>query len=136
MKYFWYIKIWWKVGNIIMSKINSELIYNKKYLKTEKRLNTKESFKCLHIRVIFFDSYFCYPEVFLGTFIHNFFWRSIIKFGSGGFGSSSWNIRKFHFLKCKEFFQSFCFPKRSFLGVDFFYFSSLVWNEQVPFLEI
>ena len=72
-----------------MNKINSELIYNKKYLKTVKRLNTKESFKCLHIRVIFFDSYFCYPEVFLGTFIHNFFWRSIKKFGSGGFGSSS-----------------------------------------------
>ena len=32
--------IWEKVSNII-KKINSELIYNKKYLKAEKRFNTK-----------------------------------------------------------------------------------------------
>ena len=77
-----------------MNKINSELIYNKKYLKTEKRFNTKESFQFLHIPVILFDSVRrkdgnFYPNVFLETFIHNFFWRSIINFGSGGFGSSS-----------------------------------------------
>ena len=38
-----YMTIWEKVGNVT-KKINSELIYNKKYLKAEKRFNTKESF--------------------------------------------------------------------------------------------
>ena len=38
-----YMTIWGKVGNVT-KKINSELIYNKKYLKAEKRFNTKESF--------------------------------------------------------------------------------------------
>ena len=36
--------IWEKVSNIIIKKFNKEPIYNKKYLKTEKRFNTKESF--------------------------------------------------------------------------------------------
>ena len=30
----------------ILKKLNSELTYNKKYLKAEKRFNTKESFQC------------------------------------------------------------------------------------------
>ena len=34
--------IWEKVSNMI-KKINSELIYNKKYLKAGKRFNTKTS---------------------------------------------------------------------------------------------
>ena len=38
-----YMTIWGKVSNIT-KKINSELIYNKKYLTAEKRFNTKESF--------------------------------------------------------------------------------------------
>ena len=38
-----YMTIWGKVSNIT-KKINSELIYNKKYQKAEKRFNTKESF--------------------------------------------------------------------------------------------
>ena len=39
------MSVWEKVGNIIIKKINSELIYNKKYLKAGKRFNTKESFQ-------------------------------------------------------------------------------------------
>ena len=38
-----YMTIWEKISNIIQ-KINSEFIYNKNYLKAEKRFNTKESF--------------------------------------------------------------------------------------------
>ena len=70
--------IWEKLSNIIIKKINSELIYNKKYLKAEKRFNTKESFQCFYIPVILFDSVYrkdrkYYPKVFLEKFIHNFF---------------------------------------------------------------
>ena len=39
-----YLTIWAKVSNIIIKKINSELKYNTKYLKGEKRFNAKESF--------------------------------------------------------------------------------------------
>ena len=70
--------IWKKVSNIIKMKINIELIYNKKYLKTEKRFNTEESFQCFYIPVILLDSVYrkegnYYPKVFLEKFIHNFF---------------------------------------------------------------
>ena len=70
--------IWEKLSNIIIKKINSELIYNKKYLKAEKRFNTKESFQCFYIPVILFDSVYrkdrkYYPKVLLEKFIHNFF---------------------------------------------------------------
>ena len=70
--------IWKKVSNIIKKKINIELIYNKKYLKTEKRFNTEESFQCFYIPVILLDSVYrkegnYYPKVFLEKFIHNFF---------------------------------------------------------------
>ena len=62
-----------------MNKINSEPIYNKKYLKAEK------CFQYLYIPVILFDSVHrkdgnYYPKMFLEKFIHNFFWRSITKF--------------------------------------------------------
>ena len=40
----------WKFGK------NSELIYNKKYLKAEKKLNTTESFQCFYIPIILIDS--------------------------------------------------------------------------------
>ena len=83
-----------KVSNITIKKINCELIYNKKYLKAEKRFNKKESFQCFYIPVILFDSVNrkdgnYYPKVFLDKFIHDYFWRSIINFGFLGFGSSS-----------------------------------------------
>ena len=76
-----YITIWKKVSNI--KKINSELIYNKNYLKSEKRFNTKEIFQCFYIIVILFDSVYkkegkFYSKVFLGKNFYNFFWRSII----------------------------------------------------------
>ena len=54
--------IWEKVSNII-KKINSELIYNKIYLKAEKRFNIEESFQC-----------FCLPKIFLIQFTEKIFW--------------------------------------------------------------
>ena len=51
-----YMIIWGKFSNIIKNKFNSELIYNKKYLKTEKGLNTKESFQCFYIPVMLIHS--------------------------------------------------------------------------------
>ena len=88
-----YMTIWEKVSNIIKN-INSELIYNKKYLKAEKRFNTKESFQWFYIPVILFNSVYRkdgnhYPKVFLEKIIHNFFWKNITNFGFWGFGSSS-----------------------------------------------
>ena len=64
-----YMTIWDKISNIIKKKFNRELIYNKKYLKTEKRFNTKESFQCFYMPVILFDSAYrkdgnYYPKVF------------------------------------------------------------------------
>ena len=50
-----YMTIWEKVRNKINKKFNSELIYNKNQLKTEKRFNTKENFQCFYILVILFD---------------------------------------------------------------------------------
>ena len=35
--------IWEKVSKMITKRFNSQLIYNKKYLKAEKRFNTKIS---------------------------------------------------------------------------------------------
>ena len=94
-----YMVIWEKVSNVI-KKINSELIYNKKYLKAEKRFDKKDGFQCFYMPVILFDSVYIkygnyYPKVFLQKFIQNFFWKSIINFSFWGFGSSSWNIRSF-----------------------------------------
>ena len=47
-----YMVIWEKVSNVI-KKINSELIYNKKYLKAEKRFDKKDGFQCFYMPVIF-----------------------------------------------------------------------------------
>ena len=86
------MRIWQKVSNII-KKINSELIYHKKYLKDEKRFSTKKSFQCFYIPEILFDSVYrkdenYYPKIFLEKIIHNFVRRNIRNFGFLGFGSS------------------------------------------------
>ena len=70
----------WEKGSNIVKKINSELIYNKKYLKAKKRFNTKESFHCFYIPAILFDSVFkkdgnYYSKAFLKKFIYNFFYQ-------------------------------------------------------------
>ena len=44
-----YMTICKKVKNIIKRIFNSELIYNKKYLKAENKFNAKENFQCFHI---------------------------------------------------------------------------------------
>ena len=67
-----------KVNNTIKKEINRKLIYNKQYLKAEKRFNTKESFQCFYIPVILFDSVYrkdgnYYPKVFLEKLFYNFF---------------------------------------------------------------
>ena len=59
----------WKVSNFI-KKINSELVYNKKYIKRENKMNTKESLQCFYIPVMLIDSVYrkdenYYPKVFL-----------------------------------------------------------------------
>ena len=46
-----YMTIYEKVSNII-NELNSKLIYNKKYLKAEKRFNTKETFQCFYTPVL------------------------------------------------------------------------------------
>ena len=40
--------IWEKISNINQKKFNSELIYNKKYLKDEDKINTKKGFQCFY----------------------------------------------------------------------------------------
>ena len=65
--------IWEKVGNVT-KKINSELIYNKKYLKAEKRFNTKESFikrKVYKEKRKFIKK--------MGTIMRKFFWKILFK---------------------------------------------------------
>ena len=42
-----YNEICEKVSNIIKKEFNSKLVYNKKYLKAEKKINTKEGFQCI-----------------------------------------------------------------------------------------
>ena len=44
--------IWEKVSNIIKTNFKSKL----RYLKAEKRFNTKENFQCFYVPVILFDS--------------------------------------------------------------------------------
>ena len=46
-----YMKTQKKVGNII-KKVNSQLIYNKKYLKAENKFNTQKNFECFYMPVI------------------------------------------------------------------------------------
>ena len=47
-----YMKITENGSNMIKNKFDSELIYNKKYLKAAKKFNPKESFQCFCILVI------------------------------------------------------------------------------------
>ena len=49
---YYFTTIWEKVSDIIIKKFNSELMYNKKYLRAKKRFNTKGSFQCFYIPVI------------------------------------------------------------------------------------
>ena len=51
-----YNEVWEKVRNTIKKEFNSKLVYNKKYLKTEKKINIKESFQCICTLVILIDS--------------------------------------------------------------------------------
>ena len=74
-----YNEILEKFSNMI-KKINSELIYNKKYVKAEKKshnekINTKDCSQCIHISVILIDSVYTkdknyYPQVFLEKYKH------------------------------------------------------------------
>ena len=69
-----------------MKKFNNELIYNKKFLKAEKRFNRKQSFQCFYVTL--FDSVYrkdrnYYPKAILEKYIYNFFWRSVVNFGFG-----------------------------------------------------
>ena len=59
-----------KVRNIIKNKFNRKLIYSKRYLKAEKKVNTKGGSQCFYAPVILIDSIYsknenCYPKVFL-----------------------------------------------------------------------
>ena len=68
------------VTNVIIKKINSQLINDKIYVKAEKRFNTIESFHSFYIPVILFDSVYrkdgnYYPKVFLEKFTHKFILR-------------------------------------------------------------
>ena len=72
-----YMKIWEKVSNIIKSRSNREVIYNKKYLKFEKKIKTKKNFQCFYTLVLLIDSVYRkdqshYPKLFFEKFIHNF----------------------------------------------------------------
>ena len=68
-----YMDILENVRNIIKNKFNSEFLYSKKYLKTEKHTHTHThngGFQCLYAPVILIDSIYrkdenCYPKVFL-----------------------------------------------------------------------
>ena len=85
-----YMTIWEKVSNIIIKECNSELIYNIKHIKAEKRFNTKESFRSFYKPVILFDSVYrkdgnYYPKVFLEKFTHNFFLEKYNEFWFLGF---------------------------------------------------
>ena len=69
--------IWEKISNINQKKFNSELIYNKKYLKDEDKINTKKGFQCFYpyntstvpISIILIDLFYrkdehYYPSLF------------------------------------------------------------------------
>ena len=65
-----YDEIWEKVSNIIKKEFDSNFVYNKKYLKAEKKIYTKENFQCFYKPVVLIDSVYrkdenYYPKVFL-----------------------------------------------------------------------
>ena len=64
-------------------------MYNKKYLKAEKRFNAKETFQYFYIPVLLFDSIYrkdekYYPKMSLEKSIHNVFGEieNILAFGA------------------------------------------------------
>ena len=70
-----YNEIWENVNNSIKKEFNNELVYNKKYLKTEiksyeQKINTKKGCQCICISETLIDSVYrkdtyYYPQVFL-----------------------------------------------------------------------
>ena len=65
-----------KGKSFIIKKNNSELVYNKKYIKAGNKIDTKESFQCFYIPLILTDSVYrkdknYYPKVFLEKY-HSF----------------------------------------------------------------
>ena len=67
-----HFRIWEKATNII-KVVNNELICNKKYLKAEKRFNTKESLQCFYIPVNLFVS--VYKEI--EAIIQKCLWKNL-----------------------------------------------------------
>ena len=72
-----YNEIWEKVSNII-KQIISELVYNKKYMKADNKINTKESFQWFYSPVLLISSVsrideIYYPEVFLEKSYKSYF---------------------------------------------------------------
>ena len=69
-----YNEIWKKVSNIIKREFNSKPVHNKKYLKTGKKINTKEGFQCTQVTLIdsLYRKYEIYcPKVFLEKYDDN-----------------------------------------------------------------
>ena len=62
-----YNKIWEKFSKIIKKEFNSKLIYNKKYLKTEKKSTQRKAFYILVILTNSVDrkEEICYPKMIL-----------------------------------------------------------------------
>ena len=61
---------------ILKKKVNNEIVYNKKYIRTESTINTKEIFQCFYIPVTLLnlvnrkdENY--YPKVFLEKYNFN-----------------------------------------------------------------
>ena len=72
-----------KFGNDNNKKINSELIYNKKYLKAEKKSYNEKINTCIYISVILIDSDYIkdkdyYPRMFLEKYKHVFRKKEVI----------------------------------------------------------
>ena len=110
----------WQFGKRLAIWLKQLIVYlyiiKKVKISKLKRFKSKENFQYSYITVILFDSVYkkdgnLNPKVILEKFIHNFFRRNIKKFGFCCFGSSSWSIRKFRFLKHKKIFRGFRFPK-------------------------
>ena len=108
----------WEILSYIIKKYSSELIYIKKYLKAEKRCNTKENFpeNFSYTVVILFNSVYrkdgnFYPEVFLETFIHNLFFEEYKKFRFLVVWKLLLKYKKVPIPKIYRIFSAFSFPE-------------------------
>ena len=98
----------------ITKKINGKLMYNKKYLKAEKKsynnkINTKECSQCIYISVILIDSVYTkknyYPQVLLISESKSPISRNIrIFFRDRCFRFLGLETAGFHFRKYKKIF--------------------------------